>query len=344
MKRRLFVAVALLMGLLHSIHADNWMTRLPDDAYVAVVSIPGTHDSATGCGWARGRGFIGDMFARTQDINIQAQWHIGIRAFDFRPSVYKNYMNLNHGIMPTNAHFEDVLCMLRDSLIANPSEFVVIHLLHAGEGDKVKNAYNTRLMEILKRADLKDFFVDFKTDLKVRDVRGKMLILSRNNYSNTPVGGIFQNWTGGVNWFKQIQGRIVGSKNEKGIVYMQDFSDTHHEGGVQIKIAAINKMLDYSTTHTTTTTDNIRWILNFASAYSKVMHLFGYEISTSKGYRDNAAYTHAAFLQYLKTHNPGPTGIVLMDYAGVDKSDGYDTNGLQLVRAIINNNFKYLSH
>ena len=36
------------------IHAENWMSRLPDDAYVAVLSIPGTHEAATGSGWSAG--------------------------------------------------------------------------------------------------------------------------------------------------------------------------------------------------------------------------------------------------------------------------------------------------
>lgn len=42
---------------------SNWMSELPDDAYVAQVSIPGTHDSATGNGTTM------DSFARTQEIS-----------------------------------------------------------------------------------------------------------------------------------------------------------------------------------------------------------------------------------------------------------------------------------
>ena len=85
------------------------------------------------------------------------------------------------------------------------------------------------------------------------------------------------------------------------------------------------------------------WYFNFASAYSQVFSLFGFEISTSDGYRDNASHTHAAMLDFLSsTEYFGPTGVVLMDYAGVDQSGEYNTRGRELVKAIIAHNFTYL--
>ena len=50
----------------------------------------------------------------------------------------------------------------------------------------------------------------------------------------------------------------------------------------------------------------------------------------------------AAILDYLSTHAAGPMGVILMDYAGVDQSEGYEVKGAQLVQAIIDNNCKYL--
>lgn len=125
---------------------------------------------------------------------------------------------------------------------------------------------------------------------------------------------------------------------------MQDYSDTHNEGWVDTKIAAINRLLDFSTKHKTSATmaSTIRWVINFASAYSQVVSLFGYEISTSDGYRDNATHSHKAILDYLASHDAGPTGIIMMDYAGVDSTGEYEVKGAELVRAIIDNNFKYL--
>ena len=108
------------------------------------------------------------------------------------------------------------------------------------------------------------------------------------------------------------------------------------------KIAAIKRMLDYSMTHQTIVKSTICWIFNFTSGYSKMTNLFGQTFATSEGYRDNAAHTNAAVLDYLNQHEAGPMGIVMMDYAGVDRSEGYEVKGLKLTTAIIANNFKYL--
>ena len=323
--------------------SGDWMSRLADDVLVARVSIPGAHDAATGSGWEEGAENMGDSFARTQDLSIAEQWHMGVRAFDLRPSLREGYMNLNHGMVPTQMHFETALELLRDSLAAHPTEFVVIHLLHETDGDAVEDDYGTRLKALLARDDLKPLFVKFKTGLTVGDMRGKILLLSRDAYATTiTAGGVFKNWTGEANWDKQTQGRISGPGGTSGTCYMQDYSDTHNSGGLTTKVNAIKKMLDFSTTHVTTNLTSIRWIFNFASAYSKVENIFGFEVSSSEGYRDNAAHTHAAILNYLDTHAAGPMGVIMMDYAGVDQSAGYEVKGAQLVQAIISNNFKYL--
>ena len=342
MHKTITVILTVLLGLSQQLRAEDWMARLPDDALVATLSIPGAHDACTGCGWADGMEGLGDLFARTQDIDLAAEWRIGIRAFDLRPCVYDEHMNINHGIMSTRMHFEDALALLRDSLAAHPSEFVVIHLLHEADGDQVQGAYNSRLLELLRRDDLKDLFVDFKTNLTVGEMRGRILLLSRDSYATSPVGGFFLNWTGEANWDRQRQGRIRG-RSTNGRLYMQDYADTHGTGGLDTKVSAIRQLLDFSTTHVVTSTSTITWVFNFASAYSLTQNLFGNEVSLSDGYRDNAAHTHAAILDYLATHDPGPTGVVMMDYVGVDESAGYDVRGQELVDAIIQNNFGYIT-
>jgi len=324
--------------------AENWQHRLPDNTFISVVSIPGSHDSATGGGWEEGMEGMGDQWARTQELTIAEQWTCGVRAFDLRPCVYEEYMNLNHGIIPTRLHFEDVMLQLRDSLVQNPSEFIIIHMLHEKDGDQVSDAYNSRIVQFLKSDPIKDYLIDYKRGLTVGDMRGKILLLSRDKYATTPVGGFLLNWkVDNVNWSEQTQGKIQGSSAATvGTLYMQDYSDTHRDGGVQTKLDAIKRMLDYSTRYKTRTATSTRWIFNFASAYSKVESLFGYEISLSDGYRDNATHTNAFIVDYLRSNPAGPTGIIMMDYAGVDETNGYATQGKALVEAIIANNFGYL--
>ena len=50
MKRNIF-ALVLLSAIVLPLQADNWMKRLPDDAYISTLSIPGSHDSGTGNGF-----------------------------------------------------------------------------------------------------------------------------------------------------------------------------------------------------------------------------------------------------------------------------------------------------
>ena len=347
------LTLCLLLLLTMSLYAENWMKRLPDNAYVATLSIPGSHDTGTGNGFpgitTSIYGPFGDKYARTQEKSLEEQWNIGVRAFDMRPAVKDNYLNDNHGIMPTNLRFDDALYFLRDKLIENPSEFVIIHLLHASAGDDNASNYGERLLELFNRDDLKDFFIDYKPTLTVRDMRAKILILSRDQYADTPVGGFFRNWTGQLDWNAQRNGQIVGASGSTGKLYMQDFAETFREGDQDRKVAAVNQLLDFSTKHVTNSASDIVWVYNFASAYSKTSRLYipfivDEEISSSDGYRDNAAATNAAIINYLNdpANTAGPTGIILADYVGVDSSNGYETRGQELVDALIANNFRYL--
>jgi len=329
-------------------YSGSWMGRIPDDTFVAALSIPGTHDSSTGGGWMENYEELGDLFARTQELTFAQQWSIGIRAFDMRPCVYEDHLNLNHGICPTVLHFEDVLMQMRDSLIANPSEFIFINLNHESEGDVVDDPghaiYNERILQLLKSDELKDFMVDFKRTLRLSEVRGKILVVSRDKYAAEPVGGFFSGWTGSADWARRTQAKVTGpgtAADRISSIYIQDYWQTYEEGAMDTKLRALTELLQYGSTHRNRTASSIVWYLNFASAYSKVSI---FNAALSEGYRENASFTNKQVVDYLadESHAAGPTGIVLMDYVGVDETEGYATMGATAVRSIINHNFKYL--
>lgn len=337
-----FLLLTLICGYAQS---ENWQYRLPDKTFVANLSIPGAHDAATGSGWGEGFfGAFGDSYARTQDLTIAQLWNCGVRAFDLRPCLYDGYMNLNHGIVPTAIRFENTMLQLRDFLVQNPTEFIIIHLLHETDGDQVEDSYNDRIVAFLQSDAIKDYLIDFKRNLTVGEMRGKILVLSRDKYATKPIGGFLLNWkVDNVNWSDQTQGKIQGAKSTlQASLYMQDYSDTHNDGGLQTKLDAIKKMLDFSTKHNAYIASTLHWYFNFASGYSKVGSVLGTTVSLSDGYRDNASNTNAFIVNYLKENTAGPTGIIMMDYAGVDKSNGYNVCGLQLVQALIDNNFGYI--
>ena len=77
------------------------------------------------------------------------------------------------------------------------------------------------------------------------------------------------------------------------------------------------------------------WMINHASGYSLTISGIADEpVSLSQGYRDNAAHTNAFILRRLRSADR-LSGIVLMDFAATDLSDGYDVMGKTLVEAMI---------
>lgn len=337
--KRLFVCFCLLIGLSANAVADDWMSRLPDHIFVSQVSIPGTHDTATG------NGVTLAVFSQCQDVPMDVQWASGIRAFDLRPIVKDDHLHINHGVAETKLRFDDALYLLRDSLIAHPTEFAVVHLLYANKFSEDKTEYAEMLGELLSREDLKDHLVVFKRSLTVGEMRGKILLLSRDQYAAQPfTGGFFTKWCGYLDWAAQSSCSIkgIGSKAYSiGKLYVQDYSQTENETtGVQVKIDAVEQLLDFSTKYDTSDSTKTVWVFNFASSYPG-------SLSTADGYRHNASLTNAAIIEYLKENEAGPTGVVLMDYACVDSGKNFsgkvvDTRGQELVDTLIANNFKWL--
>ena len=93
-------------------------------------------------------------------------------------------------------------------------------------------------------------------------------------------------------------------------------------------------MLDFSTQlHAARTLGNY-WIINHTSGYTKS--------ASVNGNRECAASTNKAVIDYLADESHwGPTGIVMMDFAGTDRSGDYDVMGQTLVETIIDLNFRY---
>ena len=321
---------------------NNWMQYLPDDAYLVDLSIPGAHDAATGNGWASSSSLLGRSSGTTQDIDILNQWNLGVRAFDLRPNISGSRLAINHGILQTKLYFDDAIKMLCGFLRDNPSEFIVIHMLYAQkdnfESNKAK--YSTMLKELLGSDDVKDYLIDFRRDLTVKDMRGKMLIISRDPYDTTPyTGGFFNGWGDGIYWNLSISGKNGASAP----LHVQDLSNVYNQDAE--KKAAIIDLLNFSTKHVATNPEKVVWAFNLPSGYNNS------GTSSSNGYRANAVNTHQVFIDYLKENSAGPTGVVLMDYVGVDNSTGYallgsganyNTRGLELLNDLIQNNWRYL--
>ena len=340
----LFAIAAVLLqeiGTLR-VQADNaaWMGRLSDNTFVSQISIPGTHDAGTGHGVNNYMGFIsGSTYAVTQEKTLTEQWNSGIRAFDLRPAVDGSRLRIYHGVISTNLYLDDALTTLCGLLDSHPTEMCIVIIRHESEADDNNSSWGTKMKELLNSNPTKSHAVNFNPDAKLGDMRGKILILSRDNYDTNPVGGYITGWGFNANFDNQKGGQIKGVGTQ-GPLYVQDFYDVSASGAPATKSASIERMLQFTTSENTNPS---LWVVNQTSGYSKTGSMFGYTFATSNGYRDNAQTQNSVAINYLSNHT-GPTGIVLMDFAGEDESSGYNVKGQALTNALIANNSKASPH
>lgn len=337
---RMTVAALCLSAWSMYVSAENWITNLRDDVFVHQLSIPGTHDSGTGEGFESS---FFDGFARTQDATMQEQWDSGIRAFDLRPTAVQTatgerYLKIYHGIVETKIRFDEALRLLCRQVKDNPGEFAIIIMRHETDGEKkdVGDLWEVLVDSCLNAEEFKEQLVQFRHNLKVGDMRGKVLVLSRDKYLNNKrlVGGYITNWSHSSDISSQKKGVINGNGIIKtSPLYVQDFYDCTN-GQLPTKLSAMETMFQEAGKALARTTGTRTWAINHASGYTRS--------ASANGNRENAVSTHQTALDFLSSCELGtPMGIVVMDFAGVDQSKDYEVKSLSLTRALIANNKPY---
>lgn len=312
-------------------NGNHWITALPDDVLVSQLSIPGTHDAATGDGTTFSLG-------KTQGLTLQGQWDMGIRMFDLRPGYkkvrtglfkYANKLHIYHGLVETKTSFEDAINTLVNNLKANPNEFAIIvmrfendHLIYND-----RDVWNNLMASFLSSSDFpEEHRVDFRPDITVGDLRGKILILSRDAYASVPSTGAFvSGWSHGENG--STGGTIIG-KNSTASLNIQDYYSVEDS---EQKNAVIKSFADMAAN-----AQAGRWTINHTSGYTGTL-------GSDSAYKKNAANTNSFLYDYLVSNSKpiGGTGIIVMDHVGARKSGNYVVWGDLLPQAIIDNNYKH---
>ena len=330
--KRLFT-IAVLCTLTTAVAlADDWMAQLDDNTYFSQVSIPGTHDSATGEGWTGLLGMMaGASMGQTQDLTIAQQLTCGVRAFDLRPCVNDNQLAINHGVLQTKAMFPETLRQLCDFVTAHPTEFVVVVMRHESDGDDNNSQWGELMTACLTDEAVRPLLVSYKRDITVGELRGKVLLLSRDKYADTPFGGFITGWAHKASY---VNASIKGPSGTAGTLYVQDYYEVMDN--MTAKLNGIEKLLNFSTSsHSGSQYFSLITCINCASGYTAS--------ASSDGNRDNAAQCNKKIIDYLSdADHAGPTGIIFMDFAGVDTSSSYDVQGLTLVNTLIANNQRYV--
>ena len=332
---------------------NNWITPLDDNIYVSQMSIPGTHDAATGDGT---EGNIG----QTQELTLDEQFELGIRVFDLRPALNRNQeMILCHGAVATTFTWDNVMERFKYYLQQNPGEFIIALIRH--EDEYLKGAFITepnskekwqpamqKKLEELKATsnpgiNNESYTVDFRPDLTIKDMRGKILFLCRDwtKYNNDgPVVGGYTGWSHNVNGAEVS----IYSRTATGTLNIQDCFAPSEDGTSKwydtsqyptLKWKGIDSLLTKSRKFHTDNAMINRWSINHTSGYVNWA-------STTNGYRENAANNNIKLYNLINSASwNGSTGIIMMDFVGARKSGDYTVYGDLCPQAIINNNYKY---
>lgn len=339
MKNFQHILILLLFGCHISLSAQTydtsaWMARINDEQKVSSLSIPGTHDAATGEGI-----YLSSVLGVTQTLSIGEQWDCGVRAFDLRPAICDTTLHIYHGKLKTKISFAQALDTLAKKLTQNPTEFAIVLMREENdsEDDAEKALWPSAIGKAIKSLGNKAAI--FSPGITVGNIRGKILFLTRTAYSDTNKGAYIKGWSHSKDG--STNGKII-SYNDGSVarLQVQDYYNTTDDEKRRNKQDAVIKFLS-----TANNAPAEVWSINFASGYSAT--LFGRSsIATTAGYKQNAANIHPSAIEYLSRNNYRNLGIIFMDFAGEDKVNSglfrwgrYDVQGKKLLKAIIDSNF-----
>lgn len=341
------IAICAVASAQTSWYTQNWMSNIPDSTYVCSLSIPGTHDSCT-----EGVLMVSDKWAKTQTLTLSEQFKQGIRVFDIRPAIVNievfdieilRELYIFHGPEPCGIAFDTVVSTFKDLLTEFPSEFIIM-IVNVENNFLFSTDESQKMVAEKERAFIGDskFVQEFRPDLTVGDIRGKILIINRDGLGakgTSPLPAAFFNGWGGL----PSKGTITsGARAGAGGTNPAKFFDQDVDNYVRDYEFMEEKFKHFKRTADQYYADKdyFSWCFNMASAWCG-------ESALTMDYNENANKMNAYLAnEYLpneeKFHVKGAwrgVGMVLMDYAATKEFNGKEVYGFELIRSIINLNF-----
>lgn len=323
-----------LIAIAQDFDRSSWMQHLDDARTVASLSIPGAHDAATGEGLHMIAGF-----GKTQELPLVALWDCGVRAFDLRPAVNGEELNIYHGPIRTKISFGKALEILCDKLTEHPTEFAIV--LMREESDSENSAERALWPSAVGKAieSIGDKAAIFSPAMSVKDARGKIIFISRDTYTGTGSGAFIKGWAHSPSGTSNAE-IISCYSGVTSRLQMQDYYAPTDKEKQKAKEKAVLRCLRLAADAPADV-----WTINFLSGYSN--RWLGFTpFATTSGYKRNAERIHPIVISSL-TEKPQPTGIMMLDFAGCDKAGGgiwhwsaFETLGAEVVDKIIGQNFK----
>ncbi len=302
-----------------------WMATLPSRIRVNMITMPGTHDSATSQ--------VSIAMAQTQTLSIGQQLRAGIRAFDLRPrynasdedDITLDKLEIYHGIIATGVKWKDAMDTIVTFLRQNPTETVFVNLQkeNASGNTDYSQAWRTSIRTYLQQ-NRQYVLQQLQANTSLADCRGKVIVVSHNPYG------------AGTDYYGTVYGALTASWDDNATFT----TSLNYTNSTPICQATITD--NYSTTNTAdkqalmltnltaASNDNsTRWYYTFANV---AWRLFGSNPS-------HYAEIHNAYLHNLLSNETlnGRLGIIFCDYLG---SNQYTP---QLTTDIIQQNYRYIS-
>ena len=317
--------------------ATNWMTLLDDNTKVALLTIPGTHDAATSTCSAMGK---------CQTLTIPQQLECGVRAFDLRPTMDNNNTlgNIYHTILDTGVSMADAMMYFDNFLKAHPGEGIIVLMRYESErqifGSISEDYYKSAMKNFLWDNKIyQSRMAAFNKSMTMKDLRGRILIISRNDLS--PVSTFETAYTQWSHSNSVGEALYIYGTGGLGRIYVQDMYSAEQNGNsseaafLAKKKELVCKLMDITVPFREGDQNN--WVINYCSGYAG-------SALASDSYAKNAASTNPATLEHIRANTgKGFTGIVMMDYAGTDTYEvggsSFNVSGKSLTEELILNNF-----
>lgn len=337
-------------GAASTAHKGNWMSTIPGNTWLHGLSIPGAHDAATYN--------TSTSSAQCQSKNINEQLEAGVRAFDIRvPYIGLSNapttatVSIYHGVVNTKVLFKDAMDYLVSYVKKNPTETIIVVVNKENSkpkslitiGNKSKDysqddngcAWQKSIRDYVdgtyKDASTVDasitgsragyFITNVDQPLRLSSCRGKILFLTRNYYgtsqsATSPVyGGVIRNWEDNAIFDATIY------KTNAASVCGIHIQDNYSQSDYNTKQNNVKECLEKSAADFTN-----KFYFNFVSMVKETL-------ASPKA----AAKTMNPATVNLLTNVSGKTGVVFYDYC-IDK----DCGGIDLQKAILNQNYKYV--
>ena len=243
--------VSFNLRKLVSTSLTNWMQDIDGNRLVAKMSIPGTHDTAAN---------TGNLWVKTQDMDIKTQLKNGIRFFDIRLMHDNGTLKLCHGSYVFNTTFvKDVLQTTVDFLKEHPSETVVMTIKRDHDKDEDHGVkYYTALYKALNDDEsISSYMVgDFQPDFKMKDLRGKMLIISREGWYPTKSGRV-NSWPDN----QSFSSKIISNNTKEATLTVED----HYKSSASKKVTYVRNNLLKANEAFDKSDENPEWFITFSS-------------------------------------------------------------------------------